>query len=173
MHRAAALALLALLASACVQQMDHQPRYRAFDASGFFADGSAMRPALAGTVARDEAPASPPPVTPGLLATGRTRYEINCAPCHGLAGDGDGVIVQHGFPAPPSFHEARLVAAPEGHYFDVITHGYGVMYPYAGHVRTEERWAIIAYIRALQLARHGTLADVPPQARPALEGGTP
>lgn len=160
--------LLPLLLAACVQQMDRQPRYRPYDASGFFADGAAMRPTLPGTVPHDAAPAGPPPVTRALLATGRQRYEINCAPCHGLAGDADGLIVQHGFPTPPSLHLPRLVAAPEGHFFDVITHGYGVMYPYAGHVSAAERWAIIAYIRALQLTRRGTLADVPAEDRGAL-----
>jgi mono/diheme cytochrome c family protein len=152
--------------------MDRQPRNRAFDASGFFADGAAMREPIAGTVARDDAPASAPAVTAALLETGRVRYGVNCAPCHGLAGDGDGVVVQHGFPAPPSLHLARLVRAPEGHFYDVITHGYGVMYPYAGHVAPAERWAIIAYVRALQLSRHGTLADVPVERRAAL-GGAP
>jgi mono/diheme cytochrome c family protein len=128
---------------------------------------------VSGTVPRAAAPTAPPPVTMALLETGRVRYGINCAPCHGLAGDGDGPIVQHGFPHPPSFHETRLVGAPEGHYYDVITRGYGVMYPYAAHVTPPERWAIVAYIRALQLARHGSLADVPAAARAELEGGTP
>lgn len=97
---------------------------------------------------------NPRPVTAALLTRGRERYDIYCAPCHSPVGDGDGMIVRRGFPAPPSFHTARLRRAPDGHFFRVITHGYGAMYPYADRVSPDDRWAIVAYIRALQLSQH-------------------
>lgn len=105
--------------------------------------------------ARDEdAGRSPRPVTMALLERGRQRYDIYCAACHGLDGRGDGMVVKRGFPAPPSYHSERLRRAPDSHFFDVITHGYGVMYPYADRVEPADRWAIIAYVRALQLSQH-------------------
>ena len=96
-----------------------------------------------------------------LLERGRERFGIYCSPCHGLAGDGDGVIVAHGFPAPPSYHIDRLLAAPAQHFYDVITKGYGVMYSYRDRVQPHDRWAIAAYIRALQLSRRAKIAQVP------------
>jgi mono/diheme cytochrome c family protein len=95
------------------------------------------------------------------LERGRARFDIYCAPCHGLAGDGDGVIVAHGFPKPPSYHIDRLLAAPPGHFYNVITHGYGVMFSYGDRVDPHDRWAITAYIRALQMSRRATVAEVP------------
>jgi mono/diheme cytochrome c family protein len=123
------------------------------------------------TVARDEPLSSPPapPVTMALLERGKQRFEINCAPCHSRLGDGDGVIVQRGFPRPPSYYIQRLRDAPNEHFYDVITHGYGVMYSYADRVEPADRWAIIAYIRALQASTSATVADVPPQQREALK----
>ena len=100
---------------------------------------------------------SPPNCSPAA----KQRFGIFCAPCHGLAGDGDGIIVAHGFPAPPSYHIDRLVAAPAQHFYDVMTSGYGVMFSYADRVDEKDRWAIAAYIRALQLSRRASLADVP------------
>ena len=114
-----------------------------------------------GDIARAKAAADPPEVTPTLLRRGQERYEIFCTPCHGLAGRGDGMIVARGFPAPPSYHTARLRAAPARHFFDVITNGYGVMYSYAARVPPEDRWAIVAYIRALQLSQGAKVASVP------------
>ena len=99
--------------------------------------------------------------TDALLARGRERYNIYCAPCHGLSGDADGIIVQHGFPAPPSYHDERLMKAPASAFYDAITNGYGVMYSYAARVAPRDRWAIVAYIRALQLSRHAKLAAIP------------
>jgi mono/diheme cytochrome c family protein len=101
---------------------------------------------------------NPLPVTDALLARGRDRFNIFCAPCHSRAGDGEGMIAQRGFPAPPSFHIDRLRRAPDSHFYQVITDGYGVMYPYADRVTPQDRWAIVAYIRALQLSQHAPVA---------------
>jgi mono/diheme cytochrome c family protein len=96
------------------------------------------------------------PVTRALLARGQQRYNIYCAPCHGRSGDGAGMVVQRGFPAPPSYHTERLRRAADSHFYQVISDGYGVMYPYADRVTPHDRWAIVAYIRALQLSQHAT-----------------
>lgn len=104
---------------------------------------------------------NPPPMSAQLLQRGRQRFDIFCAPCHGLAGQGDGMVARRGFPSPPSYHIDRLRNAPDAHFFSVITHGYGAMYPYADRVPVNDRWAIIAYIRALQLSQHATVDDVP------------
>ncbi len=123
------------------------------------------------TVAHDQDldPPSPPPLTPALLARGRQRFDIYCAPCHSRAGDGNGVIVQRGFPHPPSYYDDALRNAPNQHFYDVITHGYGLMFSYADRVDPADRWAIVAYIRALQASRSASLADVPADARSALQ----
>jgi mono/diheme cytochrome c family protein len=115
------------------------------------------------TVARDEPlnPPSAPPVTLALLERGRLFFDINCAPCHSRVGDGNGIIVQRGFPRPPSYHQETLRAAPSQHFYDVITRGHGVMFSYADRVEPADRWAIVAYIRALQASANATLADVP------------
>jgi mono/diheme cytochrome c family protein len=120
-------------------------------------------------VARDEKPVTPPPVTLALLERGQQRFDIYCAPCHSRVGDGNGMIVQRGFPHPPSYYSERLRQAPIQHFYDVITHGYGAMYPYADRVAPADRWAIIAYIRALQASMAAKLADVPPGKRHLLQ----
>lgn len=107
--------------------------------------------------------ASPLPVTMALLERGRERYDIYCAPCHGRSGNGDGMIARRGFPAPPSYHTDRLRNAPDSHFYQVITHGYGVMYPYSDRVAPADRWAIVAYIRALQLSQHAPRDRLQPQ----------
>ena len=104
--------------------------------------------------------ANPLPITPQLLARGRNRFDIYCAPCHSRVGDGDGMIVRRGFPAPPSYHTERLRKAPDSHFFQVISDGYGAMYPYADRIAPEDRWAIVAYIRALQLSQHAPAAEL-------------
>lgn len=117
---------------------------------------------LARGAAGERTYANPLPLSQVLLERGRDRYDIYCAPCHGLAGDGDGIIARRGFPAPPSYHIGRLRAAPDNHFYQVISDGYGVMYPYADRVAPPDRWAIVAYIRALQLSQHaprGQLAE--------------
>ncbi|MES2403973.1 MAG: cytochrome c [Pseudomonadota bacterium] len=106
---------------------------------------------------------NPLPVTPQLLARGQQRFDIYCAPCHSRAGDGDGMIAERGFPHPPSYHTSALRNAPDSHFYQVITDGYGVMYPYADRISPHDRWAIVAYIRALQLSQHAPRSDLSAQ----------
>lgn len=123
----------------------------------------------AGIVARDEEPPPKPPVvTLALLQRGQDRFNIYCSPCHGRVGDGHGMIVERGFPAPPSYFLDRLLAAPSQHFYDVITNGYGAMFSYADRVAPEDRWAIVAYIRALQASQHAAIAQLSPDEKAAL-----
>ncbi len=167
--------VLCLALCACRRGMVDQPHLKPLAEDNFFANGSGSRPIPPHTVARghlDEDDAFftgkingqlvtefPTPVTSDLLSRGRERFDIYCAVCHSRIGDGDGMIVQRGFPRPPSLHEQRLRDAPIGHFFNVMTNGYGVMYSYAARVAPADRWAIAAYIRALQLSQHATAAD--------------
>ena len=123
------------------------------------------------TIARDQPlrPPGPPPVTVALLERGRQRFDVYCSPCHGRFGDGDGIIVQRGFPHPPSYYSDVLRNAPNQVFYDVITNGYGVMFSYADRVDAADRWAIVAYIRALQASANATVADVPPDKKSALQ----
>ena len=146
--------------------MTQQNRYGTYTAAGLFADGTEAQALPAGVVAlgdldRADQAEKPPAVDAELLARGRQRYDIYCSPCHGLSGNGDGMVVRRGFPAPPSYRSERLRAAPARHFFDVITNGYGVMYSYASRVEPHDRWAITAYIRALQESQDAKLADAP------------
>lgn len=164
---ACAFACLAL--SACDLSMTQQRKLTTYAPSQLWPDGSSARPLPAhvvaqGDVERAAEAKTPPPVTAELLARGQERFGIFCAPCHGTAGDGDGIIVAHGFPAPPSYYIDRLEAAPAQHFYDVMTNGYGVMFSYADRVDPHDRWAIAAYIRALQLSRHASLAEIPDAA---------
>jgi mono/diheme cytochrome c family protein len=157
---------LALILGGCDVSMTQQPRYDTYAPSPFWSDGAAARPLPAGTIAqgdlaRHEAATTPPAVDLALLQRGQQRFAIYCAPCHGLDGSGDGIIVAHGFPRPPSYFEPRLIAAPAQHIYDVISNGYGVMYSYAARVEPKDRWAIVAYVRALQMSRNAKVADVP------------
>ena len=120
--------------------------------------GAGGRDLISGAPARAAGYANPLPITTALLARGRERFDIYCAPCHSQAGDGDGMVVERGFPAPPSYHTDRLRNAPDSHLYDVITRGYGVMYPYADRIAPDDRWAITAYIRALQLSQHAPVS---------------
>ena len=204
MRRACIACLLAALALAgcerAVHDMYRQPRYDPGEASPLFPDGKADRPPPPGSVpvaagvpaattsgrpgrqlpAEWEVAASsqaPPPITQALLARGQERYGIYCLPCHSPLGDGDGPVVRRGFPAPPSYHQPRLREAPDRHFYDVISNGHGVMHSYADRVAPQDRWAIVAYIRALQLIQHAEVAQLPPELRaqlpapPASEGG--
>ena len=185
--RLAAFALLLAVAGlGCRQDMHDQPKYKPFRGSDFFTDGKAMRPFVEGTVARgalredgalyrgktsdDEFVTEiPVPVTADLLARGQSEYQVFCSPCHGSTGMGDGVIVQRGFKRPISYHVDRLRQTPVGYFYDVITNGYGAMYSYASQVPVEDRWAIVAYVRALQLSQFAPVADVPADRHPELE----
>jgi mono/diheme cytochrome c family protein len=195
MSRAFCLCVLCLLAACerAKQDMYDQPRYKTFAASSLFEDGASARPPPSGAVPHargafagssggragtgavlhdqqaEAAQRIPYPIDLQLLRRGRERYTIYCTPCHSAAGDGDGLVVRRGFPAPPSYHTARLRAAPDRHLYDVITRGYGIMYPYADRLEPGERWAIVAYIRALQLSQHAQAASLPPPLRLRLE----
>ncbi|MCK8787084.1 cytochrome c [Roseomonas sp. NAR14] len=177
-RRAPAALLAALLAlpllAGCRQEMARQRRLDPQGPTDAWPGGVAARKLPPGVVARDSVlePPPRPSVTPALLARGQERFVIACQPCHGAAGDGDGIIVRRGFPRPPSFHARRLLAMPARHVVEVIGQGYGVMYAYADRVAPADRWAIAAYVRALQLSRHATLADAP-EAANALEAGAP
>jgi mono/diheme cytochrome c family protein len=160
------LLLSSVLAGCGDHSMSQQNRYVTFSKAGLFKDGTEAQALPQGVVAqgdldRLEQITKPPAVDMALLARGRERYDIYCSPCHGFSGHGDGMIVQRGFPTPPSYHSARLRSADAQHFFDVITHGYGVMYSYAARVEPRDRWAIIAYIRALQQSQRTDMADVP------------
>lgn len=191
MRRAMLLALTSLAPAlgGCRQDMHDQPKYQPYEASPFFSDGRASRPAVPGTVARGQldldehlmggrvsgelAASFPMPVDRVLLERGRERYQIFCTPCHGLVGDGDGMIVRRGMKRPESFHLDRLREAPAGYYFDIITRGFGVMAPYGDRLRPEDRWAIAAWIRVLQRSHRGTLEDVPEGVRQAMLAARP
>jgi hypothetical protein len=188
--RAALGLALACLVGCSEANMAKQPKYhRPLEASDFFEDGQASRPLVEGTVARGQLRVDrafyegrsgeamidhvPMDVDRTVLERGRERFNIYCSPCHGWVGDGQGMIVKRGFSPPPSLHEQRLRDAPAGHFFHVITHGHGAMYSYASRVPPEDRWAIVAYIRALQLSQHASLADVPAEERSKLETKAP
>ena len=175
-----------LLTTACRRDMFHQPYSKPLESSDFFQDNHmASRPLPAHTVARGHLNADdalytgkigtnlvetfPFSINREMMERGRERFEIYCSPCHGRTGEGNGMIVQRGFPPPPSYHIDRLRTAPAGHFYDVITHGYGIMYSYASRVEPADRWAIAAYIRALQKSRNSTLAEVPADQRARLE----
>ena len=165
-----ALAVAALLTVGCRQDMHDQAKYEPYEVSDFFTDGRASRLPVPGTVARGWlredphlyrgigpdggfATTLPMPLSRELVERGHQRYDIFCSPCHGRLGDGLGMIVQRGFKQPASFHEARLREMPYGYYFDVMTNGFGEMSSYRAQVPVEDRWAIAAYVRALQLSR--------------------
>jgi mono/diheme cytochrome c family protein len=157
-------ALLVLAASSC-DEMNHQPRYDYAEKSKLFADGKSLQAPPPDTVARDDpqwrsALEERPPMSTALLARGRERYGIYCAVCHDAAGYGQGIVPSRGFPHPPSFHIDRLRAAPPSYLVDVITNGHGVMYSYADRVTPADRWAIAAYVRALQLSQAAPVASL-------------
>ncbi|GIV79310.1 MAG: hypothetical protein KatS3mg050_3704 [Litorilinea sp.] len=180
----AGLLLAGLLLTGCAGRMRAQPRYEPLAASTFFDDGAAARPLVPHTVARglaytdtlrytgrmEGAPAElfPFPVTLEVLQRGQERYNIFCSPCHGYDGSGDGMIVRRGLKHPPSFHSDRLRNLPPGYLFNVITNGFGTMYSYGDRIQPDDRWAIVAYIRALQLSQHVSVEELPPEIRQQL-----
>lgn len=164
--RALTVITLTLLLGGCDVSMTRQQRDDRYAAAALWSDGTAAQPlpehvVAQGDLARDRESIIPPPVSVALLARGQQRFDIYCSPCHGLDGKGDGIVAARGFPHPPSFVEPRLLAAPASEFYDAISKGYGVMYSYAARVEPRDRWAIIAYIRALQLSEHATVAQVP------------
>jgi mono/diheme cytochrome c family protein len=170
--KAAMLVVLSLSLAGCGQNMEVQPKYSEYSQAPLFR-GSVLRRPVAGTVARDDLARdvearNKPPLSAELFSRGQQRFDIFCSPCHGRGGDGNGMIVQRGMPHPTSYHDDRLRAADDQHFFDVITNGYGAMYSYASRVPPRDRWAIAAYIRALQLSRHAAIDDVPPDERAKL-----
>jgi Cytochrome C oxidase, cbb3-type, subunit III len=166
-----------LLLAGCRQDMHDQPRFKPLAKSDFYADLRSARTPVEGTVARGQLHEDsylytgrignnpgdymPFPVTEEVLLRGRERFDIYCSPCHSRLGDGRGMIVQRGFRAPPSYHTERLRNAPLGYFFDVMTQGFGAMPEYASQIPVRDRWAIVAYIRALQLSQHAASSDVP------------
>jgi hypothetical protein len=167
--------------------MHDQPRYKPLARSDFFGDGLSARPLVEGTVARGElrddehlytgkvngtfVTSYPFPVDQALLERGRQRYDIYCSPCHGRTGRGDGMVVQRGFRRASSFHTDRLRAEPEGYFYDAIANGFGAMPDYKAQVPVRDRWAIVAYVRALQLSQYARYQDIPPAQRSALPVG--
>lgn len=188
------LFVVSWLAAACsasgsLQAMANQPRYDPYESSNFFPDGSSSRPVVSGTVPYGQPAASsllvtgkangqdattyPFPITAQVMARGQQRYNIYCAPCHGLAGNGDGIVAQRGFCCVASLNTKDLRDAPPGHLFDMITNGVGAMPSYGFEILPRDRWAIIAYVRALQFSQNATLPDVPPEQQNQLESATP
>jgi len=180
------LAFSSLLAAGCSRlDMQDQPKYKPQRPSDFFADGRSGRPELEGTIARGELHEDtafydgkdavgndiaefPIAVDAAVIKRGQQRYDIYCAPCHGRLGNGMGMIVQRGFKQPPSYHIDPLRNAPVGHYYHVISEGYGAMLDYSQQIQVRDRWAIIAYIRALQYSQNANVNDLPTEARAQL-----
>jgi mono/diheme cytochrome c family protein len=178
-------AAVLLFATACRQDMHDQPKYQPLERSTFFLDESASRMPVPGTVARGELRDDPLLYTgkvdgqdalffpfridEPVMARGQERFNIYCSPCHGRTGLGDGMVVRRGYRRPPSFADERLRQAPVGHFFDVMTNGFGAMPDYAAQIKATDRWAIVAYVRALQLAAHAALDDVPAAERGRLQ----
>jgi Cytochrome C oxidase, cbb3-type, subunit III len=186
-----------LVLAGCRQDMHDQPRFKPLSKSDFYADLRSSRPLVEGAVARGQLHENaylytgmignsatpgdymPFPVTRQVLARGRERFNIYCSPCHSRLGDGQGMVPSRGFAKmPPSFHIPRLQKAPLGYFFDVMTHGFGIMPDYAAQIQPEDRWAIVAYIRALQLSQNAPSSDIPagqqvPSPAPKLRGDPP
>jgi mono/diheme cytochrome c family protein len=179
-----ALTFSLLALTACRQDMQDEPRYKPLAQSEFFSDHRSARPMVEGTVARghlriDEARYTgkidgedidqfPIPIAKADIERGQNRFNIYCTPCHGRVGDGNGMVVLRGFRQAATYYSDQLVHAPVGHFFDVITNGFGAMPSYASRIQPDDRWRVIAYIRALQLSESASVTDVPPDQRPNL-----
>jgi hypothetical protein len=181
------VAAMALLAAGCRQDMQDQPKYIPLRPSDFFADGRSERPLVEGTVARghldddtayytgkgpDGKPVDTFPfaVTKEVVVRGQSRFNIYCAPCHDRLGTGDGMVVRRGYRKPPSYHIDRLRQVPNGYIYDVITNGFGAMPDYSAQIPPDDRWAIVAYVRALQLSQNASVNDIPAAERGAFSG---
>jgi mono/diheme cytochrome c family protein len=176
------IALLSIVA--CRRDMQDQPKYKPLGESRFFADGRDSRPIPPGTIARDEIADTDPihtgsangafletiplPVNATLLERGRDRFNIYCSPCHGQTGNGYGMVRQRGFWIPANLHTERLRSVPPGYIYQVIKNGYGAMPDHGDQIPVNDRWAIVAYLRALQLSRDANISDVPPDLRQQL-----
>jgi len=179
------LLVVLLLFPACRQDMHDQAKYEPLEQSDFFNDNRSERDPVEGTVAREnfwedslfytgkigDQPSQmfPMELTESVVRRGQERFNIYCSPCHDALGTGQGMVVRRGLKRPPSFHIDRLREAPVGYFFDVITNGFGAMSSYREQVPVADRWAIVAYIRALQLSQHATIDDVPESKRKELE----
>lgn len=180
---------VALAGAGCRQDMHQAPRYDPLERSDFFADQRASRPLVEGTVSRGNLRADkvfytgkqgaqpvselPMPLTKALLERGQERYNIYCTPCHAKAGDGNGMIVQRGFKRPPSYHDDRLRNQPIGYFYDVITNGFGAMQDYSAQLQPADRWAVAAYIRALQFSRQAPADALTDADRQTIDNGGP
>jgi mono/diheme cytochrome c family protein len=157
----------AALAIGCDQSMYTQPKFTPYAADPRAPHGTSARLLVPGVQARGSVPAEqipesiPMPINMALLKRGQERFDIYCAPCHSPVGDGDGILPQYGFPSPPSYFNDRLLGASDRHFYQVITNGKDKMYSYADRVAPRDRWAIVAYIRALQRSQHAHLSDLP------------
>jgi hypothetical protein len=185
----AVAALCALGAAGCGdgantlrQDMANQPRQNPLSPAPIFADGRSERPIVENTVARGSLEQDalvvpkdsnhfPLPLTAELLERGQQRYTIFCTPCHGIQGDGMGMVAMRGMKHPPSYHQDRLRNEPVGYIYDVITNGFGAMYGYSAQIPPRDRWAIVAYLRALQLSRNAQVGDLPAELREKLMSG--
>jgi hypothetical protein len=183
--RLIAASALLLTVAACRQDMHDQPKYRGLRGSDFFADGQSARPLVANTVPRGrlnedtllttgkegENPTTvfPFPITEQVMARGQERFDVFCSPCHGRTGLGDGMVVRRGYRRPPAFSDERVRTAPVGHLFDVMTNGFGAMPDYQVQIPVNDRWAIAAYVKALQLSAYAPLEDVPAADRGRLD----
>jgi mono/diheme cytochrome c family protein len=174
-------ATCALLLAGCSlkQDMAVQPAYRPLWPSDFFSDGRSERPLVENTVARGsvdndalvvakDSNKFPLPISSELLERGETRYKIFCTPCHGLQGDGNGMVAMRGMKHPPTYHQDRLRQSPNGYFYDVITNGFGAMFGYSAQIPPKDRWAIVAYVRALQLSRNAKAPELPSDLREKL-----
>jgi len=178
------VAAFAALLAGCRQDMQDQPRYKPLAATDFFGDGRSARPLVEDTVARghlrlDDAlytgksgdtdvDTFPFPITRADLLRGQERFNIYCSPCHSRVGDGNGMVVRRGFRQAANYHSEKLLKAPVGHFFDVMSNGFGAMPSYASRIEPEDRWRIAAYIRVLQFSENASIDDVPPAERAAL-----
>jgi mono/diheme cytochrome c family protein len=174
MKRLAVVLMACALAAGCTRSnMDSQPKYHEYERGPLFRNGRVLQEPVPGTVARGDLDRArqateKPAMTAALLARGREQYDVFCSPCHDRAGTGEGIVVQRGFPRPASLHDDRQRALADQHIYDVITNGFGAMYAHGDRVPPRDRWAIVAYVRALQLSQHTALADLPATERSRL-----